>query len=434
MILSADRLEQMLFSFVKCSMQSREEEEKDKTLQLGILLLSRGTTRRHGGRDCSQTGEEVADLTLQSADLGVRVVHAGLDPVVQLDVAQRAERDLAVNLVLLGSAHHLAGDDNADLADAGDVGVEQATLELLAVESGGEGLAGGVDHAVCDADGLGQDAAEANTREDVHVVALAGVVGAGLAGGVGKGAVGEGGAGGEEAAAVGVDDGGLEVTLGLGRGVGEGEDERSGVPVSHLAQNLRGEDATHGGETHQDGGLDVVDDVVEGLVLLAVVVMAGEVDLVVSELVAAVSGDETLGVDEVEAVPGFVLGHAFAHEELDNLTSNADTGAAGTEEHGTVVLAGQTGALDSVDDTAKDDSASTLDVIVEAGVHVTVPLKSREGVLEILELDDNTVEASLVMVAIGRSPERHVRMSHLPRPALGKSSHQLVQELPLLLG
>jgi hypothetical protein len=55
-----------------------------------------------------------------------------------------------------------------------------------------------------------------------------------------------------------------------------------------------------------------------------------------------------------------------------------------------VLLAGQTRALDSVDDTAEDDSASTLDVIVEAGVQITVTLKSGEGVLEILKLDDNT--------------------------------------------
>ena len=412
-----------------------QERKKDQILQLGILLLSGGSTRRHGRRDCSQTGEKVTDLTLKSADLSVRVVHAGLDPVVQLDVAHRAQGNLAVHLVLLGSAHHLAGDDDTDLADAGDVRVEQTTLQLLAGEGSGEGSAGGVDHAVCDTDGLGQDAAETDTREDVHVVSLAGVVGAGLAGGVGEGEVGEGGAGGEETAAVGVDDGGLEVTLGLGGGVGEGEDERGGVPVSHLAQDLRGEDAAHGGETHQDGGLDVVDDLIESLVLLAVVVTASEVDLVVGELVAAVSGDETLGVDEVEAVAGFILGHAFAHEELDDLAGNADTGAAGAEEHRAVVLAGQTGALDSVDDTAKDDSASTLDVIVEASVQVTVPLKSREGVLEILELDDDTKE---VFVSRGCyreiTPERHVRVSHLPRPALGKSTHQLVQELPLLFG
>lgn len=353
----------------------------------------------------------MADLTLQSADLSVRVIHAGLDPVVQLNIAHRAEGDLAVHLVLLGSAHHLAGDDDTDLADAGDVRVEQTTFELLASEGSGEGIARGVDHAVCDADGLGQDAAEADTGEDVHVVTLAGVVSAGLTGGVGEGEVGEGGAGGEEAAAVGVGDSGLEVTLGLGRGVGEGEDERGGVPVSHLAQDLRGKDAAHGGETHQDGGLDVVNDLFEGLVLLGVVVTAGEVDLVVGELVATVSGDKTLGVDEVEAVAGFVLGHAFAHEELDNLASNTDTGAAGAEKHRAVVLAGQAGALNSVDDTAKDDSTSTLDIIVEAGVRVTVPLKSGEGVLEILELDDDTREALLVVVT-GKSPERHVRVTY----------------------
>lgn len=399
-ILSADRLEHMFFLLQNAICKSKVKKEKVQILQLGILLLSGGSTRRHGRRDCAQTGEKVADLTLKSADLSVRVIHAGLDPVVQLDVAHRAQGNLAVHLVLLGSAHHLAGDNDADLADAGDVGVEQTTLELLAGEGSGQGSAGGVDHAVCDTDGLGQNATETDTREDVHVVALAGVVGAGLAGGVGEGEVGEGGAGGEETATVGVGDGGLEVTLGLGGGVGEGEDERGGVPVSHLAQDLRGEDAAHGGETHQDGGLDVVDDLIKSLVLLAVVVTAGEVDLVVGELVAAVSGDETLGVDEVEAVTGFILGHAFAHEELDDLAGNADTGAAGAEEHRTVVLAGQTGALDSVDDTAKDDSASTLDVIVEASVQVAVPLKSGEGVLEILELDDDTREALLVAVAM----------------------------------
>jgi hypothetical protein len=134
----------------------------------------------------------------------------------------------------------------------------------------------------------------------------------------------------------------------------------------------------------------VVDDLLEGLPLLASIVLASEVDLVVSELVTAVGSDETLGVDEVEAVAGLILGHAFAHEELDDLTSNTDTSTAGTEKDSAVLLAGETGALDSVDDTAKDDSASTLDVIVEAGVQITITLKSGERVLEILKLDDDT--------------------------------------------
>ena len=349
-------------------MSGSKRKENNQILQLSILLLGRGAVRRDGRRDCAEAGEKVTDLALQSADLSVRVVHAGLDPVVHLDVAHRAERSLAVHLVLLGGAHHLAGDNDADLADAGDVRVEEATLELLGGEGLREGFTGGVDHAVGDADGLGQDAAQADTGEDVHVVALAGVVGVGLASGVGEGAGGEGGTGGEEAAAVGVLDGRLKVTLGLGGGVGEGEDERGGVPIGHLAEDLRGEDTSHSGETHENGGLDVVNDLLEGLVLLAVVVLAGEVDLVVSELVTAVGSDETLGVDEVEAVAGLVLGHAFAHEELDDLTGNPDTGAAGTKKHSAVLLAGQTGALDSIDDTAEDNSASTLDVIVEASV------------------------------------------------------------------
>jgi len=309
----------------------------------------------------------MTDLTLKSTNLSVRIIHTSLDPVIELDVRKRTERDLTINLVFLSGAHHLASDDDRHLADASDIRVQETALEFLAGQSGGQGLAGGVDHAVCHADGLGENAAQTDTGEDVHVVALAGVVGAGFAGGVGEGAVGEGGAGSEEAAAVGVLDCCLEVALGLVGGVGEGEDEGGGVPVCHLAEDLGGEDAAHGGETHQDGGLDVVDDFFEGLELGALVVTAGEVDLVVCELVAAVGGNETLGVDEVETVAGLVLGHAFAHEELDNLAGDTDTGTASTEEDGAVVLAGQTGALDGVDDTAEDDSASTLDVVIEAG-------------------------------------------------------------------
>ena len=140
----------------------------------------------------------------------------------------------------------------------------------------------------------------------------------------------------------------------------------------------------------------MVNDLIESLELSTLVVTAGEVDLVVGELVTAVSGHETLGVDEVEAVAGLVLSHAFAHEELDDLAGDTDTGAAGAEEDGTVVLARKTGALDSVDDTTEDDSASTLDVIVEAGESVAVTLQCGEGVLEILELDDDTKRSLLV--------------------------------------
>ena len=186
-------------------------------LQLSaVLLLSGGAVGSEGRGDCAQGREKVADLALQSANLGVRIVHAGTDPVVKLDVGESAEGNLAVDLVFLCGTDDLAGDDNGHIADASDVRVQEVALEFLGGEGRGEGLAGGVDHAVGNTDGLGENAAKTDTGEDVHVVTLAGVVGAGLAGGVGEGAVGEGGAGGEEAATIGVLDGGLKVALRLG--------------------------------------------------------------------------------------------------------------------------------------------------------------------------------------------------------------------------
>lgn len=346
----------------------------------------------------------MANLALEAADLGVRVVHAGLDPVIQVLVRHVAQVGLAVDLVLLRGADHVAGHHDADLADPSDVRVQQTALELLGRQSLGKGLTRGVDHAVRDAHGLGQDAAQTDTREDVHVVTLAGVVSLGFTGGIGERLVGERRTRGEETATVGVGDGAVEVALGLGRGVGEREDNGSGVPVGHFAENLGGENTAEGGETHQDGRLDEFDDLLEGLALLAVVVLAGKVDLVVGELVTAVSGDETLGVNQVEAVASLIFGHALANEEVDNLLGDTDTGAASTEEDRTVFLARQTGALDGVDDTTQDDRAGTLDVVIEAGVGVPVTFKCREGILEVLELD-NDAKLRLVHVPLTRCGE-----------------------------
>lgn len=54
-----------------------------------------------------------------------------------------------------------------------------------------------------------------------------------------------------------------------------------------------------------------------------------------------------------------------------------------------MVLDGNARSLDSIDETTNNDGTSALDIIVEHGVGVLVALKSREGVLEIFELDDN---------------------------------------------
>lgn len=367
--------------------QGGEKKGMVHRLQLSILIVM----SVQSGSSRAQAGQQSANLSLQSPDLSVRVIHAGLDPGVQAVVVHGAQVGLPVNLGLLGSADDLAGDHDADLTDAGEVGVEETAVDLLSSQGLREGLARGVDHAVGDLDGLGEDGSHTNSGEDVHVVALARVVGAGFAGRVGEGEGLEGGARCEESAAVGVGDGVLKVAFRLGGRVGEGEDDGGRVAVSHLAEDLGSEDTANGGQTHEDGGLDVVDHFLEGLELLALVVRAGKVDLVVSQLVTTVGGNQALGVNQVEARAGLILSHALAHEKVDNLLGDANTGAASTEEHGTVVLAWKARTLDRVDDTTKDDSTSALNIIVEACVGVTVALQSGERVLEVFELDNNTI-------------------------------------------
>jgi len=399
------RHEQMHYNGVTPSTRSSPADskvcfgQKRTFLQLGTVLVGGGAVQKWG--QVTQAGQQVADLTLQGANLSVGVVHAGLDPVVQIGVRHAAEVGLAINLVVLSSTDHLAGDDDADLTDAGDIGVEQTTLNLLSSQGSRERLARGVDHAVGDTDGLGQNAAQTDTREDIHVVTLAGVVGAGLALGVGEGESREGRTRGEEATTVSVLDGGLIVTLRLGGRVGEGEDDGSSVPVSHLGEDLGSEDTTQSRQTHQDSGLDVVNNLLQSLPLLASIVLTSKVNLVVSELVTTVSSDETLGINKVEAAAGLILGHTLTHEELDDLLGNTDTGRAGTEEDSAVVLAWQTRSLNSIDDTTEDNGAGTLDIVIEASVGIAVTLQSGERILEVLELDNNS-RISFVLAEIVR--------------------------------
>lgn len=348
---------------------------------------------------------EFLDLILDLLALGEGVVHALLDVLGQSLVVHVAEAELAVDTSLLGGADDTAGNDNADLTNAADVRVHPVLLDLLGEERLREGLTRDVDHGLGDVDSLGQDGTESNTGEDVHVVALARLKSLTV---VLKSR--ERRARSEEDTALSVLDGVLEGALRLAAGVGKGEDDGHLVQLSHTLDDLGGEGTADGGETHENGGLDVLNDVLESLVLLALVVVTREVELVLGKLVATVVGDETLRVDQPEALSGLVLSETLVHEELDELLGDTNTGRASTEEDGALVSSGNLGLLDTVDEATEDDSTGTLDVVVEHGVGVLVTLERREGVLEVLVLDDNT------------------------GPALGKGGHELVEELTLLIG
>lgn len=376
-------------NLVNPGMHKMKRQTRKSHLQLSILFSLLAQARQRQGAS-TQAGQNGANFPLQRQNFRVGIVHTGLDPGIQSGIVHVAQGSLAVDLGFLGRTDHIARHNNANLADAGQVGVEETIVDLLGRQSLGESLTRGIDHGVGDLDRLGEDSTQTDTREDIHVVTLAGVVGASLTGGVGEAHRLEGRARRKKHPAIGVSDSSLEVTLRLGGGVGQREDNGALVPVGHLAENLRGEDTAHGGKTHQDSGLHVVNNLLKGLQLQTVVVGPSKVDLVVSELVTAISSHETLGVNQVEAGAGLIFGHALTDEEVDDLLGNTDTSTASTEEDSTVLLAGKAGALDGIDHTTEDDSSSTLDVVIEARVNVAVTLQSGEGVLEVLELNDNT--------------------------------------------
>lgn len=295
-------------------------------------------------------------------------------------------------------------------------------MDLLGVEGLGQGRCGNVDHLVGHARGLGQDGAQAQSREDVDVVALVGVVGHGpfavldVDGGKGR-------ARGEDDGAVGPLDGLLKGTLGLGQGVAEGEQDGAAADAARVDRGLEGahdglgEAAKGGGETDQGRRADVLDDLLEGPELVAVVVGAGKVLLVLGQLVAAVLGHETLGVDEPELVLGLLLGQAASGVVLDHLLGDTNTGGTCAHEDEALLLEGNARQVDSTNVTTENDGTSTLDVIVEALVLVAVAVEESKGLLglKVLELNEH------LGVNLGASSHEliHELLHHLERGSLG---------------
>ena len=192
------------------------------------------------------------------------------------------------------------------------------------------------------------------------------------------------------------------------------------VEFSHAAEDMLIETIANGRQAHEDCRAHVVDDGSERAELFAGIVEAREVRLVGREHVAAVVGDEALGVDEREAAARLVLGEALALEEGDDLLGHADGGGAGAHEDDALVAHGHAGASDGVDDAREHHGPGALHVVVEHGVTgnagrwvcrcAAVALETGKGVFEVLVLDDDA------------------------GPTVHQSLHQLVQENNLLLG
>lgn len=189
----------------------------------------------------------------------------------------------------------------------------------------------------------------------------------------------------------------LKCALSLGEGVAEGEQDGAAVRATTVDRVLEstdaglGEDAIGGGETNEGTGADILDDLLEGAELLAVVVGTGKVLLVLSKVVTTVLGDETLGVYEPETVTGLGLAETTLGVVLNQLLGNTDTGGTGTHKDEALVLDGDARQVDGANVTAENDGTGALDVVVEAAVGVAVAVEVVEGLftLKVLKLDNH---------------------------------------------
>ena len=95
--------------------------------------------------------------------------------------------------------------------------------------------------------------------------------------------------------------------------------------------------------------------------------------LVLSQLATCVV-DETLRIDQVDALAGFILGQALELEEAHELHSDTDTSRPGAKEEDAVVGEGAAGCsrrkLRSIQEAGEHDGAGALNVIVEERVAV----------------------------------------------------------------
>jgi hypothetical protein len=104
-------------------------------------------------------------LPVAAVDGGVHAALSVLDEIVRAwQAAGEAE--------LVGLGGHLGGDARGDGADVGEGREDEPLSEVLLGDLLRQRLRGGQQHVVADADGAGDDDAEAEPREDVGVVGL----------------------------------------------------------------------------------------------------------------------------------------------------------------------------------------------------------------------------------------------------------------------
>jgi hypothetical protein len=113
---------------------------------------------------------QAPDLPLHPIRLPIGIIHPHPHPFLQLLVSHTPDPNLSVNAVFLRRPNHTHSHDDRYVADARNVGVEPALLDFCLAKGCCEGGGGGVYHGLGDGHGFGEDGAETDAGEDVHVV------------------------------------------------------------------------------------------------------------------------------------------------------------------------------------------------------------------------------------------------------------------------
>ena len=88
------------------------------------------------------------NLLLHPISLLHRIIHLRPNPLLQLLIPHALNTLFAIHARLLRRANNAHSYDDADVADAGDFGVEPALGGFVGSEGVGEGGGGGVDHGL----------------------------------------------------------------------------------------------------------------------------------------------------------------------------------------------------------------------------------------------------------------------------------------------
>jgi hypothetical protein len=100
-----------------------------------------------------------------------------------------------------------------------------------------------------------------------------------------------------------------------------------------------------------------------------------------------------LGVDQPKLSFSLVFSQSLLHKVFHDLLGDTDTGTARSQEDGSMVTRSNSRGLYSIDEATDDDSSSSLYVIVEHCIRMSIFLEGLEWVLPIFELNNDAVHS-----------------------------------------